>query len=206
MVQVFTYPPITLAARMLAPVHLAVLVLLLALVHLSLCALASNAAGDQGRLLKLAPVLVYLALFAFLGSYAARSALIARDYYRIGIGYNSPVWRGTPLLEVVRSLPAGVKLISNETTALMYLLDRPAYPLQEIFQDQPQADFDVYGTGPDESQRAFREQGAALVLFNATLRDDFALYGDRLDERLAALTAGLRPVYQGEDGAIYFYR
>lgn len=198
-VHVFTYPPVTLASRMLAPVHLAALVLLAALSFLALRALGGRAGA-------LPAVIVGLGLLALFGSYAARSALIARQYQRTGIGYNAAEWRNAPILDAVRALPPDVALVSNETTALMYLADRPAYALQEIYQDQPLQVFTVYGEGSDEAQRVFREQGAALVLFSATLRDDFAMYGDRLDERLAALTRGLRPAYQGEDGAIYFYR
>ncbi len=209
-VQVFTYPPVTLASRMLSPVHAALIALLAALVDwgLSLISVSDDVLkggviGKSGRVVKPLSILVYLALLAMMGSYMARSALIAREYRRTGIGYNSPTWRAAPILEAVRSLPAGVPLISNETTALMYLVDRPAYALQEIFAQRPQTEFTVYGEGDDPAQRAFREQGAALVLFNTTLYDDFAMYAERTEERLTALTRGLRPVYQGEDGAIY---
>ena len=87
----------------------------------------------------------------------------------------------------------------------MFLADRPAYTLQEIFQGSPQEVFTAYGQGEDESQRVFREAGGALVLFNESLREDFGMYGEQVDERLAALTQGLRLYYQSEDGAIYFY-
>jgi hypothetical protein len=200
LVQVFTYPPVTLASRMLSPVHAAALVLLAALAAWAFARFEVRPARLNG----LVSTLVYLGLLAVLGSYAARSALIAREYQRTGIGYNAPTWRAAPIMNAVRSLPANVALVSNETTALMYLVDRPAYAVQEIFAQQPQADFTQYGVGDDPAQRAFRE-GAALVLFNATLHEDFAMYGERVDERLAALTRGLRPVYQGEDGAIYFW-
>ncbi len=87
----------------------------------------------------------------------------------------------------------------------MFLADRPAYTLQEVFAQEPLETFNAYGQGDDPSQRAFRQQGAALVLFNASLTEDFSKYGDRAAERLAALTDGLALYYQGEDGAIYFY-
>jgi len=196
LVQVFTYPPVTLASRMLAPAHLAVLVLLFALLHLALDLLWGNS--------RLALALVYLVFAGLVGSYALRSALIARDYHVSGIGYNALVWRTSTAVSLAGKLPKTVPLISNETTALMFLADRPAYALQEIYQDHPQETFTVYGTGEDAAQRAFREQGAALVLFKANLEDDFAMYGDRAAERLEALTRGLYVYYDGEDGSIYF--
>lgn len=196
LVQVFTYPPVTLASRMLAPAHLAVLVLLFALLHLALDLLWGNS--------RLALALVYLVFAGLVGSYALRSALIARDYHASGIGYNALAWRNSTAVSLAGKLPKTVPLISNETTALMFLADRPAYALQEIYQDHPQETFTVYGTGEDAAQRAFREQGAALVLFKANLEDDFAMYGDRAAERLEALTRGLYVYYDGEDGSIYF--
>jgi hypothetical protein len=63
----------------------------------------------------------------------------------------------------------------------------------------------VYGAGDDPAQQVFRQKGGALVLFHATLYDDFAMYGDRTEERVRRLTEGLSPYYEGEDGGIYFY-
>ncbi|HEX9018319.1 MAG TPA: glycosyltransferase family 39 protein, partial [Anaerolineaceae bacterium] len=60
-VQVFTYPPITLASRMLSPVHLAALVLIFVLLHLSLNLLVPGSRAAVG--------LVYLGCFALLGVY-----------------------------------------------------------------------------------------------------------------------------------------
>jgi len=195
-VQVFTYPPVTLASRMLAPVHLAVLVLLLALLHLGLAAFTARS--------RLAHAVVYLAALALFGAYLLRSALIVRDYHQAGIGYNARVWVDSQVIQALDAIPADVPLISNEVTAIMYLAGRPAYALQEIYQDQPQEPFTVYGTGADVSQQVFREQNGALVLFAENLPEDFSMYGDRVDERLEALTGGLFLYFESKDGAIYF--
>jgi hypothetical protein len=195
-VQIFTYPPVTLAARMLSPVHLAVLVLLAALAHLGLVIFS------PGR--RWLIVVIPLAVMALLGTYGLRGTLVAREYHQAGIGYNAPAWRNTMLIEAVRDLPASVPLISNEVTALMYLADRPAYTVQEIYQDQPLTLFTTFGEGPDEAQRVFREAGGALVLFYETLDADFAMYGEQSGERLAVLTRGLYRYYEGEEGAIFF--
>ncbi len=197
-VQVFTYPPVTLAARMLSPVHMAFLILAVALAFLALAYLL------RGK--RLGATLVWLALFALLGTYVLRGGLVARRFYGTGIGYNAPEWQESETVAAAKVLPADVPVISNEVTALMYFADRPAYTLQEIFADKPQADFTVYGAGADESQRVFREENGALVLFYNTLYEDYAMYGDQADERITALTKGLYPYFQSDDGAIYFYQ
>lgn len=198
LVQVFTFPPITLAARMLSPVHLAVLWLVF-----TLAALLWNALPRPMRVL---PALIGLACLGLFGMYALRGALVARDYHRAGIGYMTAVWQESSTIALVKMLAPDIPVISNETTAIMFLADRPAYALQEIYQDRPITPFNVYGAGDDAAQRVFREQGGAFVLFKSTLADDFAMYGDQADARLKALTAGLYPYYEGQDGAIYFWK
>lgn len=199
-VQVFTYPPITLAARMLSPVHYAVLVLLAVLLHLGLVAFASSPAPRS----RTATTVVFLAILGLLGVYLLRSALIVRDFNQAGIGYNAQAWRNSQVIKKLRELPAGTPLISNEVTAIMYLTGRPAYTLQEIYQDHPQEPFTAYGAGEDVSQQVFRQQNGALVLFKANLREDFGMYGDQVGRRLEALTDGLYLYYESDDGAIYF--
>jgi hypothetical protein len=195
--QVFTFPPITLASRMLSPVHLAALILVCGLAHLALVV-----GGSARRLVWLAAA---AGLLVLMSSYALRSALIAREYHRTGIGYNEISWRSSATVAALRQLPNNVPLISNEVTAIMYLAGRPAYALQEIYQTQPAPEpFLAYGEGQDPAQRVFREQNGALVLFSANLGSDFSMYGERAQQRLEALTRGLYPYFQGEDGAIYF--
>lgn len=196
--QVFTYPPITLASRMLAPVHLAVLVWIPLLLYFAATVLAPRS--------RLVLPLLIAGLLAFSASYALRSVMVARDYHNSGIGYNAATWRGSATIAALKHLPQDVPLISNETTAIMYLAGRPAYALQEIYQDHPVESFTIYGEGDDPAQRVFREQGGALVLFKVNLEADFAMYGDQVDERLDALTRGLFVYFTGEDGAIYFTR
>jgi len=196
--QVFTYPPITLASRMLSPVHLAALVFLPVLLLL-----AAQVLFPRSRL---ALAVISIALCVLAATYGLRSLMIARDYHQDGIGYNSLSWRSSSTIAELKKLPPDIPLISNESTAIMYLAGRPAYALQEIYQDQPLEPFTVYGSGDDEAQRVFREENGALVLFKANLREDFAMYGGRIDERLGKLISGLYLYYESEDGAIYFFR
>lgn len=199
-VQVFTYPPITLASRMLSPVHMAALALVFTLVHFLLHAFTGR--PNAGRVITAA---LYLACLALVGSYALRGALVAREYHRTGIGYMASEWRDSEVIRAARSLPPDVPIISNESTAIMFFLDRPAYVIQEIYQDQPQEEFTAYGAGDDLAQQVFREQGGALVLFNNTLREDFGKYGDQAEARIQALIEPLTPYFESADGGIYFY-
>ena len=200
-VQVFTFPPITLASRMLSPVHLAALVLVFSLLHFVLDLLIPRSQGAA----RVVVALVYLGCLGLFGSYTLRGALVARDYNRTGIGYMAPEWQELKMLPLLRELDPSIPIITNETTAIMFFLDRPAYAVQEIYQNEPQAEFTAFGSGDDLGQVAFREQGGALVLFNNTLREDFAMYGDRVEERIQALTNRLEVYYESEEGGIYFY-
>lgn len=200
-VQVFTFPPITLASRMLSPVHMAVLVFVFALLHLALLELVPA----QGSKTRAITALVFLGCLALFGAYTLRGGLVARTYHNTGIGYMAPEWQQSATLAAARELSPDIPIISNETTAIMFFFDRPAYAIQEIYQEQPQAEFTAFGDGDDAAQRAFRAQGGALVLFNNTLYEDFGMYGERVDERIEAFTRGLTPYYEGEDGGIYFF-
>lgn len=196
-VQVFTYPPVTLASRMLSPVHLAALLLLPALAYLVMHFWAQ---------VRWASWVVVAGLLIFTGSYLLRGALVVRDYTRDGVGYTGRAWQQSTLIHEVRKIPAEIPLVSNDVTALYYLTGRRAYPLHEIYAQKPRERFTVYGEDPDDpGQVVFHQQGAALVLF-ASIREDFAFYGDRLDERLAALTKDLYLYYPSDEGWIYFYQ
>lgn len=196
-VQVLTFPPITLASRMLSPVHAAALVLVFSLVHLALRRLAPRS--------HLVLALAGLGCLALMGSYMLRGGLVARDYHWGGIGYMSKEWQESETLAALRELDPEIPIITNETTAVMFFLDRPAYALQEIYQSEPLEVFTAYGQGDDPGQNVFRQKGGALVLFNNTLYDDFAMYGDRAEERIQALVRGLVVYYRSDDGGIYFY-
>jgi uncharacterized membrane protein len=196
--QAVIYPPVALDLRMLSPVHVAVIVLAFALV-----AMAESLLAPRRRWVS---IIIVVAACGVFGVYALRGGLVAREYHRTGIGYSASSWQQSPLIEVVRALPADVPLITNDKAAILLLVGRPAYEIAEIYQDIPAAVFTGYGSGSDPAQRIFREQGGALVLFDASLKQDFGIYGDRIDARLSALTAGLYRFYRGEDGAIYFFK
>jgi len=140
--------------------------------------------------------------------YGWRDVRIVRQNQASGLGYNSADWRESDTIRAVKALPASTLIVTNEETAILYLLGRPTYSMQEPFQVS-NAPAVTYGDGDlatDKGERVFRQDGAALVLFNS-IQDQLAVYyGDQARARLAAMTQGLFRAFQGNDGAIYFYR
>jgi hypothetical protein len=198
LVYITTFPPITIASRMLSPLHVAMLWLAVLLAGWSYKRL-------PGRGLREGLLLVVL---LGLGWYAWRSARIVQQNYDTGLGYLSPVWQQSETMQAVRALHEDTLIVTNEQTAVLFLADRPSYPLAEIYLDQPLDVFKPYGEGDlsgDDGQSAFRYDGAALVLFDSLGNQLDPIYHQRAQERAASLVKGLRRAFQGEDGAIYFY-
>ncbi|MCJ7513873.1 MAG: hypothetical protein MUO23_13020, partial [Anaerolineales bacterium] len=123
-----------------------------------------------------------------------------------GSGYTSRSWRTSPTIQAARTLPEQTALISNDSAALLLLALHPAYDIPELVNRQEQAAFQRFGEDrQDPVERLFREQGAALVLFDSSRGQFMGLYGERADERLEALTAGLDVYLDTADGTIYLY-
>ncbi len=197
LVSITTYPPITIASRMLSPVHV-VFVWLAALV-IGLVALS----WPKARWLS---GLMALGLVAFFGWYGWRSARIVQQNYELGLGYNSVAWQESQTVQWVQSLPEGAVLVTNEEMALLYLTGRTSYPLAEIYANRPLEPFSVYGQGDltnDPSQQMFQDGKAGLVLFDTLKEQIQGLYGDQTDKRINTLTEGLKVVFRGADGAVY---
>ncbi len=197
LVYVTTYPPITIASRMLAPLHVVVIWLV------ALLAGMVAAGWPKARILS---GLLALGLVVFVGWYGWRSARIVQQNYALGLGYNSVAWQESDTIQWVLSLPPGASLVTNEEMAVLYLTGRASYPLAEVYADQPLAQFSVYGQGDlanDPSQRLFSEGKAGLVLFDTLGEQLQGIYGDRTDERMRKLSEGLAVVFQGADGAAY---
>jgi hypothetical protein len=198
-VYITTYPPITLDSRMFSPLQVTVLWLVILLVGFSI---------ELWPGLRLLKLLLPAVLLIFAVFYGWRTQRIVRQYYRLGLGYTAPAWQNSATIKALNSLPQGIALVTNETNAVLFLTGRTAYPLAEIYSDKPLPVFSRYGDGvlkTDNGQRLFKEVHAPLVLFD-TITDQMAsIYGDQTDERVKALTNGLRQAFKGDDGAIYYY-
>lgn len=198
-VYITTYPPITIGTRMFAPVHIAVLWLVVVITSLSL---------DLWLGIDLIKMVLTLGLLLFIVWYGWRSVRIVRQNYELGLGYNSLAWQQSSTIQTVKAMPLDVLIVTNEETAILFLTDRLSYSFAEIYRDKPLTEFTTYGDGDldsDEAQRFFREDGAAFVLFDTIYSQIEGLYGDRTEERVLSLTQDLKNFYHGEDGGIYYY-
>ena len=143
-------------------------------------------------------------LLVALSGYAVISQDTVFGLHRTGLGYTGREWRQSETIAAIRRLPADKSLISNEPAAVLLLTGRSTYQIEEISQSTPALPFSVFGTGPTESERVFRNQHAALVLFHSVETQLEGIYGDRAVERLRILTAGLYPSAALADGDIFF--
>ena len=192
-----TLPTPDLINRTLLPVHLALIVSVFLLLFFIIRTWSSN------KWLTLIPILLALGIFI---SYMHDSVDIVNRYHQNGAGYTDRYWQASQTIRTIEQLPSNIPLISNESAAVLFYTNRPAYDVIELVGDQPQA-FIRYGDDPtDPAQIKFRENGAALALFNSSIWQFKRLYGDEAAKRMENFTRGLYLYAQLEDGAIYFYK
>ena len=193
-----TYPPITINSRMLLPMYIAnfwLIFLLTALIaeRFSMPALSWLMNG-------------FLFLFMLFSSY--RGVRIARQNAVDGLGYNSTAWKSSQTVAYIReNIPEESPIVTNEETALLFLLDRRTWPMHEVYVNEPDAEYYAYesdtGVENDSSRQTFRKGGAYLVVFD-TFEDQMAdIYGEETKERIDKLFENLNVLYKGDDGRIY---
>ena len=192
-----TYPPITINTRMMLPVYVAEMWAAILLV-------------GEVRAKKLRAVLLLLTA-AFVGFSGLRGVRIARQNAIDGLGYNSAAWQSSETVDWIEAnIPADGTIVTNEETALLYLLDRVSYPVHEVYVSEPDAEYYAYESDTnlegDSAREAFRRGGAYLVIFDS-FEDQMAdIYGDETNARIEALFANLNLVYDGDDGKVYTLR
>jgi len=150
--------------------------------------------------------LVPVALCLFIAvAYLPATRHQVTERHASGSGYTSREWRGSTLIQEVKRLPAEIPQISNQAAAILLYTGRFPYEINEYRSKQPLEEFTRFGEGNLKEEIVFREQCAALILFDGELRNQFVhLYGDQTGERLLALTDGLQVYSEAPDGKIYF--
>ncbi len=116
---------------------------------------------------------------------------IVPQLHRQGQGYMTSDWQQSETLAAVRSLPENTTLVTNQDMLVLLWTGRAAYPLKEIYLDQPLAEFSKYGEGEltnDKGQQLFRQNRATLVLFDTISDQFYGLYGEQTQERVQVLT------------------
>ena len=198
LVSLNTYPPITINSRMLLPVYVSnfwQIYLLFALF------------AEYNH--NLARAFVFnTALFLFTVFNCYRGVRIANQNAIDGLGYNSTAWKNSETIAYIReNIPEDRQIVTNEETALLYLLDRRTWPMHEVYVNEPDKEYYAYesetGVEQDASRRTFREGGAYLVVFD-TFEDQMAdIYGENTRARIEKLFENLTLLFDGDDGMIY---
>jgi hypothetical protein len=191
-------PRIDLNSRMLLPVHGAVLGVFL---------LSGFVIARSNKIWRWLPMAVYSVFIGIIAIYGFRSLRIVVDLYDDGIGYTGKIWQSSETIKAVMDLPTSTAMISNEEAAVLFFTGKAVYPIMEFYELYPQTHMTSFGESEeDEIQRLFREEGAALILFDTVLDQLAGLYGDRALIRAEILTQDLFPYFTGSDGAIFFYK
>ncbi len=193
----FTQPTPDLSGRILSPVYVAVWV--------SVFSFLFTYADLHGktRAIRYSPLLLTgLVIISNLPtSYAKLESL-----HENGEGYTNKRWQTSETIQAIMGIPPSAAIITNDSDAILLLLDRPSYDLPEILLDEPK---EVYLRFGDDStngiERIFREEGAALVLFRPIEWQLRPIYGDDTQARIQSLTEGLSVFFDSYDGSIYFY-
>lgn len=199
LVYLTTFPPITIASRMLSPLHVAALWLVALLASLTVPSRQSSVWVNR---------ILLLAFGLFIVWSGWRSARILQQNYESGIGFTSIAWQQSLTVAAVQGLSVDNLLVTNEEMALLFLTGRTAYPLAEIYFDQPLDVFTRYGDGDltgDDAQRLFGEGEAVLVLFDSIEEQLAGLYGDSTSLRISRLINGLEALGRYPDGSLYRY-
>jgi 4-amino-4-deoxy-L-arabinose transferase-like glycosyltransferase len=194
---IFTYPPPDLISRTFLPVQFAVILGLFSLI------LFFIRPWQNAKWLVSVPIFIALVISI---SYLHDSFDLVSRYHQDGAGYTAKDWRNAVIFNQLEQLPANIPLISNESAMVLFDTNRPAYDISELIDKSPQAITSRFGDDPNDiPQKAFLENGAALVLFNSIGPQFEQLYGDQSSTRLENFTRGLLLYSRTDDGAIYFY-
>lgn len=125
-----------------------------------------------------------------------------------GVGQTAYTWKSSATMAALRQLPENTVIVSNDSYAIWVWADRTAF---DVIDDSSPTfilkQANPYGSDlSDPAQAAFREKGAALVIFDqefqGQLRDRF---GQNDPTRVNTLLAGLTIAGKYADGAIYYY-
>jgi hypothetical protein len=149
-----------------------------------------------------------VAAMCVLGSIAGFTVISAPpldQLHQNGAGYTSPMWRRSATIQAAKDLPTDIPLISNEPIAVLFYVGRWPHEMTVTGDPSLASTFTRYGDGGDDMESIFRDQGAALILFDTIYTQIGGEFKGMTDARVKALTEGLRLQFQGDDGAIYFY-
>ena len=198
MVSLRTYPPITINTRMLLPVYIGNFWLIYLLFALF---------GEYNHSLS-RTFIFNTALFLFTAFCVFRGYRIANQNAIDGLGYNSTAWKNSETVSFVQeNIPEEAPVVTNEETALLFLLDRRTWPMHEVYVNEPDPEYYAYESDiaidDDASRQTFRNGNAYLVVFDSFEDQMAEIYGEKTRERMEKLFENLNVLFDGDDGTIY---
>jgi len=141
-----------------------------------------------------------------LSLFIPHSLEIVSRYHAGGSGYTSERWRSSGTIAALEQVSPDTPIITNDPDVILFFLERPAYEIDWSSFDPSEEDLHRYGDDTaDPIERVFREEGAALVLFDGLYWQLEPFYGEKTQQRIDSLVAGLKPYASSWDGDIYFY-
>jgi 4-amino-4-deoxy-L-arabinose transferase-like glycosyltransferase len=140
-------------------------------------------------------------------AYLPASFAMARQLRVEGRGYTVAGWQQSRTLAAAMTIPADTTIITSDSGAILYFSGRTALEISEKYRQQPAPTFTRYGDDPSDPAQALFKQGKALLVI---FLPDFywqiePVYGERTQERIDALLAGLEPLAESADGGVYRY-
>lgn len=193
-----TYPPITINTRMLLPVYVSnfwMIYLLFALFE------EYNHRMSRSFVFNTA-----LFLFTIFNCY--RAIRIANQNAIDGLGYNSTAWKNSETIAWVKEhIAEDREIVTNEETALLFLLNRRSWPMHEVYVQTPDSEYYAYesetGAENDASRQTFRKGNAYLVVFDSFEDQMAEIYGENTHSRIEKLFINLNVLFDGDDGIVY---
>ena len=114
-----------------------------------------------------------------------------------GLGYASPSWVGSPILDAVRALPDGARIYTNGPDAVRFFAGQRA-----VLSPQREGNSADVPTQIDRMVASLRESDGVLVWFGRITHRTYLVPEEELLKRVAA-RAKLVQVYRGRDGSIW---
>jgi hypothetical protein len=142
--------------RILSPVYVAGLTMVFGL-------LGSRTAGKGG--LRLPSLWIGILLLILCGGLLVRSAAWADQARHFGIGFNQRIWKDSPTLSYLRSLPLGLPLYSNAPEAIYLNLGRSAVALPRAFRLSEQSSNPDFTAEVLALQHRVRTESAVIAYF-----------------------------------------
>lgn len=193
---VVTSPTPDVDGRTILPILPALIITLVSVAYLLVRSWPAN------RWMRLA---VGIGIVGSIMGYASISIEPLDRLHQNGSGYTSPQWRKSETIRAAMDLPTDTPLISNEPIAVLFYVGRWPHELIVAGEPGPSSSFTRYGDGDDEIEAIFRDQHAALILFDTIAAQLSGTFKEQTQERVESLTNGLTIENQASDGAIYFY-